>query len=186
MDLPFNDSVTDPLIPFQSRPWQDSLPSTESLDLFNLNSAGFDQALVPSIGEKDFDQGPSAGDDVFPPRFQVSLLVKVINLYLGQIHPSLPMFKSSELIDSLARGKHRTDRRLCAMVLALCAFTLLQPQQPNASLLTYDMPAVSDFLREALNLHSATDLGEDSALDTILPSLYLFAAFDLLKQKKAT
>lgn len=94
------------------------------------------------------------------------------------------MFKASDLITNIARRRHTVDRQFGAMVLALCTFTLLQPQMPNTSLLVGDEPTVSDFLSEATNLHNITDR-ENPTLDTLLTSIHLSGALDVLGRKNA-
>jgi hypothetical protein len=164
--------------------WQDTTSwadaTTPLLPALSSAQTSMDNA-VPD--DSNFRTGHLRG--FWPENIQDSLLASIVNLYLRQFHPSIPIFRAFDLTSRMANGQYRTDRQFGAMILALCTFTLLQPQQPNSSLLAEVSLTTADFLREANYLHSANSIGQDPTLDTILTNLYLFVSLDLLRQKNA-
>lgn len=164
--------------------WQDttSWPDTTTSRFSALSST------QTSIGHAVPDDGNFRTGHLkcfWPENIQDSLLASIVNLYLRQFHPSIPLFRAFDLTSRMANRQYRTNHQFGAMILALCTFTLLQPQQSNSDLLAEVSLTTADFLREANSLHSTNSIGQDPTLDTILTNLYLFVSLDLLRQKNA-
>ena len=112
-------------------------------------------------------------------------LVKITSLYLRQIHPSIPLYNASEILDGLNNGRYRTDHPFGAMILGLCTFTLVQRQEPNSMLLQNDNLTPSDFLRETIALRRSRDVDENPTLECVVADIHIFGALELLGKKNA-
>ncbi|KAL5331389.1 hypothetical protein ACEPPN_000919 [Leptodophora sp. 'Broadleaf-Isolate-01'] len=166
-------------------PWLNTLSSLEMVNTSPFQSSSLHS--VPTISAQSYDLNSRAdtNESFWPSRIQHSHLLKISDLYLRQIHPSIPFFKTADVLDGIKELRYRSDRNFGLMVLALCTSTLLQPQEPNLSLLSGDVLTASNFLEETLALRRCKDIDENPTLDSLLTDIYLFVCFDILGQKNA-
>lgn len=93
-----------------------------------------------------------------------------ISRYLYQIHPSMPFFSASFLLDGMKSFRHRTDQAFAAMIIALCAFTYAHSRDANVRL------SAADFISQALRMHQGPDLGEAPTVESLLTSMFISGA----------
>lgn len=93
-----------------------------------------------------------------------------VSRYLYQIHPSMPFFSASFLLDGLKSFRHRTDQEFAAMIIALCAFTYAHSRDANVRL------SAADFISQALRMHQGPDLGELPTVESLLTSMFISGA----------
>jgi hypothetical protein len=166
-------------------PWLNTPSSLEMVNTSSLQSPSLHSVPTISAQSYDLDSRPDINESFWPSRIQHSHLLKISDLYLRQIHPSIPFFKTADVLDGIKELRYRSDRNFGLMVLAMCTSTLLQPQQPNRSLLSGDVLTSSNFLEETLALRRCKDIDENPTLDSLLTDIYLFICFDILGQKNA-
>jgi hypothetical protein len=101
---------------------------------------------------------------------------QLILLFLEQLHPSMPVFKRSYLLDSLRNRRNLHDRSFNALIHAISALVIFQMlQNSSGSLhLSFKVEQAEELLAEAVRLHSQTDFGEAPVLEHVLTSIFLF------------
>ena len=124
-------------------------------------------------------------ETAWPRQIRHHHLVKITSLYIRQIHPSIPLYNASEILDGLNSGRYRTDYPFGAMILGLCTFTLVQRQEPNSMLLQNDSLTPSDFLRETIALRRSREVDENPTLECVVADIHIFGALELLGKKNA-
>jgi len=71
---------------------------------------------------------------------------------------------------------HRPNPHYRAMILALCAFTFIQPiQAKERDLVAGQVSEANMLIAEAVKMRMAADFGQDPSLETVLTSVFLFA-----------
>lgn len=104
------------------------------------------------------------------------LLDVLAGIFLDRLHPSMPFFKRSYLLDNMRLRRQDHDVAFSALIHAICALTLLQPIQATDKTLFPDREQQAEaFLSRAVRLHGSTDFGEAPSLENVLTSIFLFA-----------
>ncbi|KAH7070005.1 hypothetical protein BKA63DRAFT_519949 [Paraphoma chrysanthemicola] len=101
---------------------------------------------------------------------------RLITLFMEQLHPSMPVFKVSYIIDGIRNQRFLHDRSFSALlhgISALVVFQILQnsSRRRNES---FRVEQAESLLAEAVRLHSHADLGESPMLNHVLTSMFLF------------
>jgi hypothetical protein len=101
---------------------------------------------------------------------------QLISLFLDQLHPSMPVFKRSYLLDNLRSRRNLHDRPFNALVHAISALVIFQILQNSSGRLhtAFRVEQAEELLAEAVRLHSHIDFGEAPVLENILTSIFLF------------
>ncbi|ORX98299.1 hypothetical protein BCR34DRAFT_151613 [Clohesyomyces aquaticus] len=101
---------------------------------------------------------------------------RMINLFLDRLHPSMPFFRRSYLVDNIYAKRYLHDRPFNALIHAISALTIFQMlQKGSGRLRSSDQIGKAEFLlAEAVRLHSHKDLGEQPVLEHVLTSVFLF------------
>lgn len=166
-------------------PWQDTSFWADAQEPVSLQPLASANDMIGPVALNSIGPWNNASRTFWPSRIPHSLVLNITNLYLRQIHPSIPMCRASDISNGVAYARYKTDPQFASMILSLCAFTLLQPQQPNSSLLSAEMPTVSDFFDEASKLHNEKCSGENLTINTVLTNIYISGALELRNQKDA-
>jgi hypothetical protein len=100
----------------------------------------------------------------------------LVDLFLTRLHPSMGFFKKSYLWTNLAWNRHRSDRDFGALVLAICALTMLQAKQAQDDRHFSQRSVKAErMLDEACRVHGSPGLGQSPPLEAVLTSIFLFA-----------
>jgi hypothetical protein len=101
---------------------------------------------------------------------------QLIILFLEQLHPSMPVFKRSYLLDNIRSRRNLHDRSFNALVHAISALVIFQILQNSSGRQhsPFKVEQAEDLLAEAVRLHSYTDFGEAPVLEHVLTSIFLF------------
>jgi len=126
-------------------------------------------------------------EEFWPACFTEEMILPWLDIFFDRLYPTLPLLDRTSLYRDMICRRHRKDRQFGAMVLALCAFSLIQPVHTQERHL---MPMSSEYARilldEAFRLHSRSDLGESPVLETVLTSFFMFGClFGLQKHNAA-
>jgi hypothetical protein len=111
----------------------------------------------------------------FPPLVDNATLMSLIGVFKDRLLPVMPFFKGSYLTKHLASDRLVKDAQFRAMILAICALTLLQPQQTNDKGTPLHQINADLLIEEAMRLHSRPDFGESPTIAGVLTSTFLFA-----------
>lgn len=103
-------------------------------------------------------------------------LISWIEVYFDRLYPTLPVLKRSAVFARLLSREHKRNPDFGAMLLALCAFSLVQPVRISewSSALSREA-MVKYMLAECVKTRASANFGETPSLDTILTSVFLFA-----------
>lgn len=117
------------------------------------------------------------------------------NTFLSQLYPTLPILDRAQIRDLTAEMYH-SEETYC-LILALCAFVLIQPQVETVAVYAPSLTAFAEattvraqyFLSEALtvrkNFHFRY-LGESPTINGVITSFFIFGCFfGLNRQAKA-
>lgn len=129
----------------------------------------------------------SRSEEFWPECFTEEMILPWIDIFFDRLYPTLPLLDRTVLYRDMICRRHRKDRQYGAMILSLCAFSLIQPvhTQERQSMPSSDNHA-KVLLDEALRLHSTADLGENPVLETVLTSFFMFGClFGLQKHNAA-
>ncbi|GME30184.1 putative C6 transcription protein [Neofusicoccum parvum] len=113
-------------------------------------------------------------------------LIRWIDVYFERLYPTLPILKRSSIFARLLAQEHRTNPDFGAMLLALSAFSLIQPVRISEwSSASSRENMVNFMLSESVKMRAVTEFGENPSLDTILTSVFLFACMFQRNQHNA-
>lgn len=118
----------------------------------------------------------TAAVDVWPTRVNEMTLLPWIDVYFKRLHPTIPILNRSKIYEEMLLRKHRTDPHYGAMLLGLCAFAMTQPVQIHER---SSMPSravqARMLMEECVRMRVSADFGENSTIEMILTSFFLFA-----------
>lgn len=127
---------------------------------------------VPLVGAlRSTEQSPSS----LAPIVDNSTLKSLIGIFRDRLLPVMPFFKGCYLTKQLAGDRLMKDAQFRAMILAICALTLLQPQQTNDKGTFLHQINADLLMEEAIRLHARPDFGESPTIAGVLTSTFLFA-----------
>lgn len=113
-------------------------------------------------------------------------LIRWIDVYFERLYPTLPILKRSSVFARLLAQEHRANPDFGAMLLALSAFSLIQPVRISEwSSAASREHMVNFMLSESVKMRSTVEFGENPTLDTVLTSVYLFACLFQRNQHNA-
>jgi len=128
----------------------------------------------------------TSSEEFWPACFTEEMILPWIDIFFDRLYPTLPLLDRSCLYRDMICQRHRKDRQYGAMILALCAFSLIQPVHTQERQL---MPMSDEYakvlLDEAFRLHSRSDLGESPVLETVLTSFFMFGCLFGLQRHNA-
>ncbi|KAK7702692.1 hypothetical protein SLS57_011243 [Botryosphaeria dothidea] len=113
-------------------------------------------------------------------------LIKWIDVYFERLYPTLPILKRSSIFARLLAQEHRTNPDYGAMLLALSAFSLIQPVRISEwSSASSRENMVNFMLAESVKMRASVEFGENPSLDAVLTSVFLFACLFQRNQHNA-
>jgi len=127
--------------------------------------------VLPSIHNVVQSTGPISS----PPVIDNATLMSLIGVFVDRLLPVMPFFKGSYLTKHIASDRLNIDTQFRAMISAICALTLLQPQQTNDKGTPLHKINADLLIEEAIRLHSRPDFGESPTIAGVLTSTFLFA-----------
>lgn len=154
----------------------DGLVTQDATDPFTIETCSpgfnFDAVLTPPSAPGWEFGGPEVAlkeTDIHPLElpFSEAEINRTISRYLYQIHPSMPFFSASFLLDGLKLYRHQHDPAFAAMVIAICAFTHAHSQDADMG------PSATGSIALSLRLHQDTDLGESPTVEDLLTSMFI-------------
>ncbi|KAL9931838.1 hypothetical protein V8E36_009388 [Tilletia maclaganii] len=105
-----------------------------------------------------------------------SVLVPHIALYFERLHPIMPVFSRSWIFGKLDNGEQHTSVDFAAMLLAMCALALIQPQEAKErATARMRVRQAKALLEESVRLRNAVLFGKDPTLESTMTSFYVFA-----------
>lgn len=156
-------------------------PEDSTFDVFDYGNIWAPEYNIDDSMPDNLHFGHPASDGGTPEiQINVSMVEQLLNLYVQQIHPSIPLCRPSLIYDGLATRDLAKDRHFGALISAICAFISLQAPEPHRS-----RERGKDFLKEATRLFSDDHLGEDPTFETALASLLIFGALWSLGSENA-
>ncbi|KKY14439.1 putative c6 transcription [Diplodia seriata] len=164
---------------------QPAQPSNNAFDdpMFSL------LARPPAPSSATLHQGPPSLPDptsLWPLGITDENLIRWIDVYFERLYPTLPILKRSSIFARLLSQEHRTNPDFGAMLLALSAFSLIQPVRISEwSSASSRENMVNFMLTESVKMRASVDFGENPSLDAILTSVFLFACLFQKNQHNA-
>ena len=156
-------------------------PEDSTFDVFDYGNLWAPEYNIDNLMPDYLHFGHPASDGGTPKtHVNVMLVEKLLNLYVQQIHPSIPLLRPSLICDGLATRNLTEDRHFGALVSAICAFISLQAPKPHQS-----REKGKEFLKEATRLFTDDHLGENPTMETALASLLIFGALWSLGSENA-
>ncbi|BFZ63829.1 hypothetical protein YB2330_004961 [Saitoella coloradoensis] len=109
-----------------------SLPTFPNIAPFDTPSPPFFNASVPAnmsaLQHPSFRSSPALSETRENPLSE-HVLIPRLKTFFERMSPIMPVYTRSWIFGRIEKGEHRTHRQFAAMLLALCAFTLVQPLQ---------------------------------------------------------
>ncbi|OJD34150.1 c6 transcription factor [Diplodia corticola] len=193
-------------LPHQPQPPQDQWPQSEDEYLMPASQPqsaqqqpsanAFDDPMFsllarpqpPSAGSLQQQGPPSLPDptSIWPLGITDENLIRWIDVYFERLYPTLPILKRSSIFARLLSQEHRTNPDFGAMLLALSAFSLIQPVRISEwSSAASRENMVNFMLSESVKMRASVEFGENPSLDAILTSVFLFACLFQRNQHNA-
>ncbi|KAH7020686.1 C6 transcription factor [Macrophomina phaseolina] len=123
---------------------------------------------------------------IWPMGITYENLIKWIDVYFERLYPTLPILKRSSIFARLLAQEHRTNPDFGAMLLALSAFSLIQPVRISEWSSACSRENMVNFiLAESVKMRASVQFGENPSLDAVLTSVFLFACLFQRNQHNA-
>lgn len=89
---------------------------------------------------------------------------------------SLPIIDRPSIYLDIARRRHHHDKEIAAMLLSICAFSLVQPvYEREHDSIALRKSQSQKLLEHASRLRAAYDFGEHATTDAVVTSFFVFA-----------
>ena len=111
------------------------------------------------------------GESFWPASVNMDLIERLLETYISQINPSMPVVRPAVLRTGLSTGRHLRERDFAACLLAVCAFVSLQSHAATRS-----APLAKQFLTKAVSLYNTVNLGESPSIETALACFLIFGS----------
>lgn len=114
------------------------------------------------------------------------LLIPAVAIFFEKLHPILPIFTRSWLLDRIAQKDHLKHNGFAGMLLALSALTKVQPGawRDDASRLE-DWKMARLLLERSVKVRASATMGSRHTLDDVLASFYTFCTLTGLQEQDA-
>jgi hypothetical protein len=117
-----------------------------------------------------------------------SQLIPAIACFFERLHPIMPIFTRSWILDRIDKEEHRSQPKLAAMLLALSSLSKIQPvkasERSSRSIRHHEARAM---LEQSATSRASSTMGQNISLDDVLASFYAFAVlFGLQMHDAAT
>lgn len=190
-------------LPQQQQPQPDAWPQSEDEYLMPSSAGQTSQTSQNAFDDSMFSllarpQAPSSGSlhprppslpdptSIWPLGITDENLIRWIDVYFERLYPTLPILKRSSIFARLLSQEHRTNPDFGAMLLALSAFSLIQPVRISEwSSASSRENMVNFMLSESVKMRASVEFGENPSLDAILTSVFLFACLFQRNQHNA-
>ncbi|EKG14410.1 Transcription factor fungi [Macrophomina phaseolina MS6] len=168
------------------------MPSSAGQTTQSPNHA-FDDSMFSLLSRQPPPAGSLQRAPSFPPAASIwpmgitdENLIKWIDVYFERLYPTLPILKRSSIFARLLAQEHRTNPDFGAMLLALSAFSLIQPVRISEwSSASSRENMVNFMLAESVKMRASVEFGENPSLDAVLTSVFLFACLFQRNQHNA-
>ena len=151
--------------------WTDPLASACG-GLDNRDSTSLHQDAMPSSTGTDW-----LSDEI---------LIPAIAIFFERLHPIIPIFTRSWILERIASQHHRQQPAFAAMLLALCALTKVQAMPAKDNSTDFEARHTARLLlEESVRMRAASTMGSDHNLDDVLASLYTFCTLTGLEEQNA-
>ncbi|KAB2571824.1 putative c6 transcription protein [Lasiodiplodia theobromae] len=190
-------------LPQPQQPQPDAWPQSEDEYLMPSSAGQTSQTSQNAFDDSMFSllarpQAPSSGSlhprppslpdptSIWPLGITDENLIRWIDVYFERLYPTLPILKRSSIFARLLSQEHRTNPDFGAMLLALSAFSLIQPVRISEwSSASSRENMVNFMLSESVKMRASVEFGENPSLDAILTSVFLFACLFQRNQHNA-
>ena len=117
-----------------------------------------------------------------------SYLIPAIACFFERLHPIMPVFTRSYLLDRIDRDEHHTQSGFAAMLLALSALSKIQAiGAVDKTTRSQNTQASRLMLEKSARMRASSTMGSNHTLDDVLASFYTFATlFGLQEHSAAT
>jgi hypothetical protein len=125
-------------------------------------------------------------DGCWPEHIDGADLIPWFEVYFERLNPILPVLNKTSFLSRILAGEHKTNNDFGSMVLALCAFALMQPiNTAEEQTLPARNARAKKLMTEATVISRSFDFGESPTIDTVLASFFLFRALLSCSHRKA-
>lgn len=117
-----------------------------------------------------------------------SALIPAIASFFERLHPIMPVFTRSWILDRIDKDDHHRQTGFAAMLLALSALTKIQAiGAVDRATRSQNVQSARLMLEKSARLRASSTMGSNHTLDDVLASFYCFATlFGLQEQTAAT
>lgn len=117
-----------------------------------------------------------------------SQLIPAIASFFEKLHPIMPIFTRSWILDRIDKDHHRSQPSLAAMLLALCSLAKIQPVKAADRISRSQRnEQARALLEQSVKVRANVLLGQTHSLDEVLASFYSFATlFGMQEHDAAT
>lgn len=117
-----------------------------------------------------------------------SILIPAIASFFERLHPIMPIFTRSWILDRIDKDEHRSQPSLAAMLLALSSLAKIQPVKAADRISRSQRnEQAKSLLEQSVKLRANAFLGRTHSLDEVLASFYSFATlFGMQEHDAAT
>ncbi|KAI9041475.1 fungal specific transcription factor domain-containing protein [Aspergillus affinis] len=131
-------------------------------------------AFSPAVGSS-IQHDSQEADDFWPSSINESNMILWIYVYFDLLHPTLPILSRSPIFTRMTSQEHRKNPQFGAILLSLCAFSLILPIEINERATTSSRATQArSMMHEATKMRSCSDFGENPTIEAVLTSLFLF------------
>lgn len=115
-----------------------------------------------------------------------SVLIPAIASFFERLHPIMPVFTRSWVLDRIDRDEHHRVSGFAAMLLALSALTRIQGNgNVDRATRSQNLQAARLMLEKSARLRASSTMGKTHTLDDVLASFYCFATLFGLQEPDA-
>ncbi|BFZ56002.1 hypothetical protein PYCC9005_003044 [Savitreella phatthalungensis] len=159
-----------------------------------LRSAPTTQTMVVPLDDHLQQQQPTRADSLesgsqgethsesiaahpWPSDLDETEMFQLIDVFFERLHPTLPLLDRPTLFRDITRRRHYRERDFAALILALCAFTLIQPVQTVERIsLARRLDRGREMLNAAARMRASGEYGENIGLEAVLTSFFMFGS----------
>lgn len=117
-----------------------------------------------------------------------SHLIPAIGTFFERLHPIMPIFTRSWILDRIDKDQHRSQSSLAGMLLALSSLAKIQPvKATDRTSRTRRNEEARALLEQSVKVRANVLVGQTHSLDEVLASFYTFATlFGMQEHNAAT
>ena len=148
-----------------------------------------ERSFLPGVIQETSDASPSTQvttSGTWPSQYTDYEILQWLDIFFDRLYCTLPIANRASIYRELMLGRHHADADFGAMILSICAVSLVQPvyMRERASMKSREEHA-KEMLNSAAKLRSSFDFGEHPSIEATVTSFLMFAALFGMSMQKA-